>query len=376
MNKLSVYVHVPFCRRKCRYCDFVSLDDSYHLAEDYFEILKKEIDIRKDEIGSREISTVYFGGGTPSSVDEIYITGILEHIRNSFRLRDDAEITVEANPESASFEKLACYRKAGFNRISMGLQSANDETLERIGRIHDFRTFEKAFDNARNAGFDNINVDLMLSLPKESIENFSHSLEEVLRLDPEHVSVYSLILEEGTPLFRDYEKGLYEEDDGLDRQMYHLAKDRLEEAGYIQYEISNFARKGYHSRHNMYCWDYEEYAGFGLNASSFVNGIRKKNSSLINEYLKGIRNSSPNYDEYEILSAEEKKKEYIMLALRKTSGIDMNDYLLRFSERFQDEYETQIKKLTDEGLCEMTASHFSLTEKGLDFANTVMIMFI
>ena len=346
------------------------------MAEDYFAMLKKEIDIRKDEMGKREISTVYFGGGTPSSVDERYITGILEHIAKNFRLRGDAEITVEANPESASYEKLSGFRKAGFNRISMGLQSANDETLERIGRIHDYKTFEKAFENAEKAGFDNISVDLMLSLPGESAENFSHSLDEVIRHDPKHVSVYSLILEEGTPLFRDYEKGLYEEDDDLDRRMYHLAKRRLKEAGYIQYEISNFARKGYHSRHNLYCWDYEEYTGFGLNASSFINGIRKKNASEINRYMDGIRNSSPCYDEHELLSEDEKKKEYLMLALRKTSGIDMNDYLLRFSERFQDEYARQIKDLTEEGLCETKDSHFRLTEKGLDFASAAMIMFI
>ena len=376
MNKLSVYVHVPFCNAKCRYCDFVSFRAEKGVQEEYFAALKKEMLLRREEWEGSEISTVYFGGGTPSSVETRLVTDTLDFMKKNMTIRDDAEITVEANPESADREKLAAFRKAGFNRLSMGLQSANDETLRRIGRIHDSKRFMEAFHDARKAGFENINTDLMIALPEETSEDFRKSLDFVLSLEPEHVSVYSLILEESTPLYEDYEKGLYEENDELDRKMYHEAAECLEKAGYEQYEISNFARKGYLSRHNLYCWDYEEYAGFGLNAASFTGGTRKKNHSVLKEYLSGIESGKPSYEEHEKLDRSGMISEYIMLSLRKTEGLDFDAFKKRFLSDFRDLYGEEIKSCIDDGLALIKENHFRLTKKGLDLANEAMIRFM
>lgn len=376
MNRLSLYVHVPFCRKKCRYCDFVSFKAGEDEQKIYFDALKKEMEIRAEEIGSREISTVYFGGGTPSSVKSEFITETLDHIYSAYNIRSDAEITVEANPESLTPEKAEALKKAGFNRLSMGLQSANNSTLKRIGRIHSFETFLKAFNDARSAGFDNINVDLMFSLPKETMEDFRNSLSAVTTLSPEHISTYSLILEEDTDLFKDYENGLYTEDDLLDRDMYHECMSELKKKGYEHYEISNFAKKGYHSRHNTYCWDYEEYLGFGINASSFFGGVRMKNTSSLNEYLSCMACGEISLEENQKLFKKDMMGEYVMLALRKTEGLDIKAFSGRFQEDFEETFKEEIAESIEDGLAEIRDGRFRLTCRGLDFASTVMMKFI
>ena len=376
MNNISVYVHTPFCKHKCYYCDFASFANNEDFINEYYKALKKEIILRKNEINSRDISTVYFGGGTPSYVDSKYITDIMDILKSEFNIKKEAEITIEANPESVTEEKLEDYKIAGFNRMSMGLQSANNNTLKKIGRIHTFEKFLSSYELCRSAGFDNINVDLMFSLPNETLKDFIDSLEEVIMLNPTHISTYSLILEKGTKLYNNYKKNNIIIDDDLDRTMYHYCINKLSEYDYEQYEISNFAQKGYESKHNMSCWDFEDYIGFGSNASGFNENTRKTNKSNIKEYINDLNNNILPINEENKLSKEELLGDYIMLGLRKIKGIDIDKINKKFNINFTDIYNDKIEKLKRQGLVMIENNHFKLTYKGLDFANTVMVEFI
>lgn len=376
MNNISIYVHTPFCKHKCYYCDFASFANNEDLINEYYKSLKKEIILRKDEINSREISTVYFGGGTPSYVDSKYIVDIMDILKSEFNINKDAEITIEANPESITDEKLENYKIAGFNRISMGLQSANNDTLKKIGRIHTYEKFLSSYELCKSAGFDNINVDLMFSLPNETLNDFIDSLEEVIMLNPSHISTYSLILEEGTKLYDNYRKNNIIIDDTLDRKMYQYCINKLKEYDYEQYEISNFAQKGYESRHNMSCWNFEDYIGFGSNASGFNNNIRKTNKSNIKDYINDLNNNTLPIMEKTQLNKKDLMGEYIMLGLRKIKGIDIDKINKKFNIDFTDTYKDKIEKLKKQNLVIIEDNHFHLTYKGLDFANTVMVEFI
>ncbi|EDS71701.1 radical SAM family heme chaperone HemW [Anaerofustis stercorihominis] len=376
MNNISIYVHTPFCKHKCYYCDFASFANNEDLINEYYKSLKKEIILRKDEINSREISTVYFGGGTPSYVDSKYIVDIMDILKSEFNINKDAEITIEANPESITDEKLENYKIAGFNRISMGLQSANNDTLKKIGRIHTYEKFLSSYELCKSAGFDNINVDLMFSLPNETLNDFIDSLEEVIMISPSHISTYSLILEEGTKLYDNYRKNNIIIDDTLDRKMYHYCINKLKEYDYEQYEISNFAKKGYESRHNMSCWDFEDYIGFGSNASGFNNNIRKTNKSNIKDYINDLNNDTLPIMEKTQLNIKDLIGEYIMLGLRKIKGIDIDKINKKFNIDFTDTYKDKIENLKNHNLVTIEDNHFRLTYKGLDFANTVMVEFI
>lgn len=376
MNNLSVYIHTPFCKHKCYYCDFASFAESESLISEYYKSLKKEIILRKEEINSRKISTVYFGGGTPSYVESKYITDILFTLKNEFNIDKDAEMTIELNPESVTKEKLFDYKNAGFNRISMGLQSAHNETLKTIGRIHTFEQFTSAYELCKNVGYKNINVDLMFSLPKENLIHFIDSLEEVLALNPTHISTYSLILEKNTMLYNYYKENNIEIDDDLDRRMYHYCVNKLKEYDYCHYEISNFAKKGYESRHNLNCWDFIDYIGFGSCASGFIKDERQTNKSNIKEYINDLNNNILPIEEKFKLNKRDLMGEYIMVGLRKTEGININDFNKRFDSDFFKEYKDTVSTLSLDGLIETKENKLFLTQKGLDFANRVMIEFI
>lgn len=376
MNNISIYVHTPFCKHKCYYCDFASYANSESYIKDYYEALKKEIILKKEQIKSRNISTLYFGGGTPSYVDSKYIGEIINSIKSNFNFENNAEITIELNPESVTKEKLQDYKKFGFNRLSMGLQSANNETLKRIGRIHTVEKFKEAFLLSREEGFKNINVDLMFSLPKEKLINFIDSLEFVLTLNPEHISSYSLILEKGTKLYDYYKNNNIEQNDVLDRQMYHYLIQKLNEYGYNQYEISNFAKEGYESRHNLRCWDFYDYIGFGSNASSFIDNKRITNKENIKEYIEDIEKNILPIKEEHLLTKDELIGDYIMLALRKTKGLNIDNFNKKFNLDFENIYKEKINKFKEMGLVQIKNNHFCLTYKGLDFANIVMMEFI
>lgn len=277
MKEIGIYVHIPFCKQKCKYCDFVSFANKFEIQEKYINTVLKEVE--NCEKKDFKVNTIYFGGGTPSLLESNLIIKVLNKIKEKFEVKENAEITIEVNPGTVNKKKLEQYKNNGFNRISIGLQSANNDILKTIGRIHTFEEFEECFEFAKEVGFKNINVDLMLALPTQKMEDLKDSLNKVISLKPNHISLYSLILEEGTILEKEVIEGLYVlPDDDVERKMYNLTKKILEKSGYVHYEISNFAKKGFESQHNLNCWNQEEYLGFGLAAHSYFDKKRFSNT--------------------------------------------------------------------------------------------------
>ena len=375
-TELGIYVHIPFCKKKCDYCDFVSFCGMDEIIEQYIQCLINEIENKAKQFKDRNVKTIYFGGGTPSYIESKYITRVLENISKNFKVNLDAEITIEANPGTVTKEKIESYKKAGINRISIGLQTTSDALLKEIGRIHTYKEFLDTYKIARNV-FDNINVDLMLGLPNQSLKDLKDSLQKVIELNPEHISVYSLILEEKTKMYEKYENGVLNlPDDELERKMYWYVKKSLEKNEYNHYEISNFAKKGYESKHNMDCWSQKQYLGFGINASSYVDSKRFSNVPNINEYIKNIKNNEPEKNEIleEIQDREMQMKEFMLLGLRKIEGIRNQDFYNKFGIDVEEKFEVELKKLRKENLIEK--DKIKLTNRGLDLANIVWEEFI
>jgi oxygen-independent coproporphyrinogen-3 oxidase len=376
-ESLSVYVHFPFCKRKCTYCDFASYEGMEHRIPTYMEALKKEIIEKSAEFEKRKIYTVYFGGGTPTYPDSGWIQKIMNLLKESFDCSFCEESTLEANPGTVTPESLKKYKEAGFNRLSIGLQSANDRELEKAGRIHRYRDFLESYKYARNAGFTNINVDLIFGFPWQSYQDWKNSVDTLVSLNPEHISCYDLILEEGTPLFNQIQKGEYVMiSDSLNREMYYYVCDTLKKNGYRQYEISNFAKPGFESKHNTVYWKTLDYIGFGAGAYSFVNGIRYGNTDDIEEYIGRIKKDGNAVIQREALSFEDRMNEYAMLGFRMTDGIDMEEFFSKFGVRFSEYYNEKILMLTKEGFIEIQDKKVRLSRKGLDFANLFFMEFI
>ena len=370
-KRLGLYVHIPFCKRKCYYCDFISYDNCINREDEYIESLLLEIEKRSNK-DNYFVDTIYFGGGTPSIIKPENIKKVLDKIQASFDVQESAEITLEANPGTVNKEKLEKYLSYGINRLSIGLQSTDNDILKTIGRIHTYEEFLDTYNSALEVGFSNINVDLMLALPSQSIEILTDSLEKVITLNPKHISLYSLILEEDTPLYNKVmNKELILPNEEIERKMYWTTKKLLEENGYIHYEISNFAKEGFCSKHNTNCWKQEEYMGFGAAAHSFVDSKRFSNSENLDEYISG--NSITLNEE---LNKEDLEKEYIMLSLRMIKGLDINEFNLKYNSNFEEKYKDIIQKLKDEELVELENGRFHLSDKGLDFANIVFEEFI
>jgi len=382
MKEIGIYVHIPFCIRKCKYCDFVSYENKEIKPNEYIEALKKSIDDVQKYINLEEniaINTIYFGGGTPSSVNSKLIVNILNTIKDKFNVLPNPEITIEINPGTVNLEKLEDYKKSGFNRISIGLQSANNEILKTIGRIHTYSEFENTYKLAKKIGFNNINVDLMLALPNQSLEDLVASLKKVIDLKPNHISLYSLILEENTELEKEIKSGKLElPKEEIERIMYHKTKKILEKNGYEHYEISNFAKKGFESKHNLNCWNQKEYLGFGLASSSYYNKKRFTNITNLEKYIKNIKEEkySENIEINEIQKREDTLKEYMMLGFRKIKGISISEFENKFQINPLFYFRFEISKLVDEGLIKVDLDNIKLTTKGLDFANIVFEEFI
>ena len=325
------------------------------------------------------VRTIYIGGGTPSLIDAKYIEEILKAIKENYVLGENVEITIEVNPGTVNKEKLERYYKSGINRISIGLQETHDTLLKELGRIHTWQDFLDTYELARNVGFQNINVDLMLGLPKQEIQDLEESIERIVKLDPEHISVYSLILEEGTPLYKKWQENkIVLPEDDIERRMYWLVKRKLEEAGYIHYEVSNFAKKGYESKHNLACWNQEEYIGFGVAAHSYTNNVRYSNVDSIEEYIENFekREENHNFVFHEKQDKESKMKEYMMLGLRKLSGISIQNFKERFNINPIYWYRKELDKLVKEELVEIDGDAIRLTNRGLDLANFVWEEFV
>ncbi len=383
MNKkeIGIYIHIPFCKQKCYYCDFYSCSNMEEWIPRYVKSLIKEIK-QYDSIEEQNttlVKTIYIGGGTPSLINSDNIVEIMQEIYNKYDVDEKAEITIEVNPGTITLEKLENYKKAGINRISIGLQSTHNHLLQQLGRIHNYYEFVDTYRLAREVGFENINVDLMIGLPNQTILEVEDSLQEIISLEPEHISVYSLIIEEGTVIKKQLEDGkikLPEEE--LERKMYWLTKNILEKNGYIHYEISNFAKPNFESKHNLDCWNQKEYIGFGASAHSYINGIRYSNVPSIEEYIKNYEEKTPNKNIqiHEKQSQEEKQKEYMLLGLRKIDGISVQEFKNKFIGNPIYLYHSELEKLVKDNLLEIDGDNIKLTNKGLDFANLVWESFV
>ena len=344
-EELGIYIHIPFCMQKCLYCDFVSYINKSECVKEYINCMIKEI--QSYDFKKYNITTIYIGGGTPSFIESDYIKEIINVIQNKLEKNDtrweDIEITIEVNPGTVTLEKLNDYKTVGINRISLGLQATQDRLLKQIGRIHNYKDFLEAYELLKRVGFNNINVDLMIGLPNQSIKDLKESLEKIIKLNPNHISVYSLIIEDGTPISKllDEEK-IKLPDEEIERQMYWYVKNKLELNGYNHYEISNFSKKGKESKHNLNCWKQKQYIGIGAAAHSYFKDIRYSNTNNIEEYIKNIKEN--NIEKF----------------------VDNPLYV----------YREKIKKLTDEGLIEVDLNNIKLTNKGLDLANVVFEEFI
>lgn len=388
MKKIGLYVHIPFCKQKCKYCDFTSFAQKEDMIEEYMKWLCTEIkevgegirlDIENKYIDDVKVKTIYIGGGTPSYIDETYIKEIMQSIYEYYQVEKDAEVTIEINPGTVNETKLQAYKKAGINRLSIGVQEVNNELLNMLGRIHTYEEFKNTYELARRVGFNNINIDFMLGLPNQTIEDIVHILSEIQELKPEHVSVYSLILEEDTPIKKLVDKNrLIMPKEEIERDMYWKIKNGLEEQGYIHYEISNFAKKGKESKHNMDCWNQKEYMGFGVGAHSYIDGARFSNIDDIKEYIENYKNNKQenNFELHEKQNQETKMKEYMMLGLRKIKGIDCNQFETKFSKDVFDIFGKEIEKLLKEELIEVEEGSIRLSTKGIDLANLVWEEFV
>ena len=386
-KQIGLYIHIPFCKQKCSYCDFCSYANKESFIKRYIQCVLKEI----IEVGNNNkidfengkddlflVKTIYIGGGTPSLIDSKYIVQIIEDIKLNFEIDEKAEITIEVNPGTVTLEKLEDYKRAGINRLSIGLQSTHEHLLKEIGRIHTYLDFLDTFRFAREAGFENINVDLMIGLPNQTLEEVKDSIEEIVSMEPEHISVYSLILEENTPLFKKVEEGLELPNEDLERKMYWAVKQTLEQNNYIHYEISNFAKKGYESKHNLDCWNQKEYIGFGVAAHSYTNGIRYSNIENLEQYIKNYEEdkTEENLVFHEKQDMEAMQKEYMLLGLRKIDGVSIQEFKIKFVANPVFLYHDKLEKLVNEELVEIDGDQIKLTNKGLDLANIVWEEFV
>ncbi len=385
---LGIYVHVPYCIRKCRYCDFVSFERPP--ADEYFDKLAGDVKRAGNALGygiEYYVDTLFFGGGTPSLASAQQLGKVLDALRESFEIRD-AEMTIEVNPETVTPEKSEELKRLGFNRISMGVQSLDDKVLAAMGRVHNAERARQAYRVLRDAGFGNINLDLIFGAPEQDLETWRETLSEILEMRPEHVSFYSLQLEEGTPLYKDYTAGRvdlpsWEEN----RSMYHYAADALKSAGYHHYEVSNAALPGFECRHNLKYWNMQPYLGFGVSAHSFVNGCRGEADYSVGgcrgeaDYSKCVParpDGDPEKAEgrgifgLEPESEADLKGDFIFTKLRLTDGFALSDYSGMFGSDFRQEFGPELKTLLDEGLLELSRGTLRFTAKGLDNTNPVM----
>lgn len=376
-NNLGIYVHIPFCESKCLYCDFNSSCESEEVIKNYIRALLKEIELYGNKYSEYIVDTIFIGGGTPSSINYKYILMILERIKKFFHLDKDAEISIEGNPNSITEENTREYVKAGINRISIGAQSFDESELKLLGRIHSPEDISLAVEFCRNSGLKNINIDLMMGIPKQSFESLEYSLQRAVSLNPTHISCYSLILEEGTPLYEMESEGvdlkLPGEDD--ERLMYKYLLKLLRERNYHQYEISNFSLEGYECRHNIKYWKSQDYLGLGLSAHGRVKDLRYSNISDINEYIESMDKNIFPRDKEECLSSTDRINEYIFMGIRLNNGIDLVAISEEFSIDFLTEYENEIEKNLNLNYLEITDGYLRLTDLGRDFSNLVELDF-
>ena len=369
---LELYIHIPFCVQKCQYCDFLSGPSDQETRDRYIKALRAEIQAVQG-VEAYEIVSVFIGGGTPSALKAEAIASIMRTLQEKFFFCEDAEVTIEANPGTVDPEKLTIYRNVGINRLSLGLQSTDAEELKLLGRIHSYEEFLKSYEWAREAGFSNINIDLMFAIPGQTGEAWRQHLYQVAELNPEHISAYSLIIEEGTPFA---EQNLDLPDEDTEYQMYEDTAEILERYGYRQYEISNYAKQGYMCRHNAGYWQRLEYLGFGLGASSLYGGMRFSNTHQMQEYLKESRNPDQIRKDVTVLSRNEQIEEFMFLGLRMTEGISEKKFEENFNVRLMDIYGDILQKYEAIGFMEHIETKWCLTRKGIHVSNHILADFL
>lgn len=393
-------MHIPFCAKKCAYCDFLSFPGNMRMRREYTDKLLEEIRIQSSFVREYQVDTIFLGGGTPSVLDVTDITAIMGTLKEHYDIALDAEITIEVNPGTVKMEGLVAYREAGINRVSMGLQSADDTELRYLGRIHTYDEFLKSFQRVRMAGFTNVNVDLISAIPGQTPESWRNTLKKTAMLKPEHISAYSLIVEEGTPFYDRYgghvEMESYEmspeerrrlmalpdlPDEDTEREMYYMTRNCLAEQGYERYEISNYARPGFECRHNVGYWTGTGYLGLGLGASSYLEGCRFHNTSDFQSYVSAHLDDEAEFcqalrQDMEQLSVKSKMEEFMFLGLRLTRGVSVEGFITRFGQSIRNVYGGVIDKLEREGLLEHKNGYYRLTERGLDLSNYAMSLFL
>lgn len=373
MEEISLYIHIPFCKQKCLYCDFPSYGGKDNLIEDYVDALCKEL---KEKGRGYKIRSIFIGGGTPSHLPEIQLEKLLKVIK-TLDFHENIEYSVECNPGSITKEKLNIMKDNYVNRISMGLQSTDNSLLKGIGRIHSFEVFKENYNLAREVGFKNINIDLMFALPNQSLKQWKKTLNDIVDLKPEHISAYSLIVEEGTPFYSLYEKKLLNlptEDE--EREMSEMTLEILKRNGYQQYEISNYALKEKECYHNKIYWKCKNYLGVGVSASSYINGIRLKNIDSIEDYIQNVKKGEGVIEEKIVNSIEDNMEEFMFMGLRMIKGVSEKDFLKRFNKSIDEVYGRIIEKNIKIGLIKRENERIFLTAKGIEVSNAVMSEFI
>ena len=371
-SPMEIYIHIPFCIRKCDYCDFLSGPSGPEEQADYVQALLREIQAVEEGEG-RSVSSIFIGGGTPSVLDERLLGDILREIRNRFKMEEDAEITIEVNPGTANIGKLQAYREMGINRLSIGLQSPEDRELKILGRIHNYGQFLETYQEARTVGFDNINIDLMSAIPDQTYEGWVKNLRTVAELEPEHISAYSLIVEEGTP-FAARKLNLPDED--TEYNMYEATAVILKEYGFEQYEISNYARKGRECRHNVGYWTRQDYLGFGLGASSLYGKERFANTADMKKYLKNSKNPEKIREKEPSLTREDEMAEFMFLGLRMTKGISKADFQRCFGCTIESVYGEVLEKYESMELLLEKDGRIFLSREGIHVSNSIMAEFL
>ncbi|WP_026884876.1 radical SAM family heme chaperone HemW [Clostridium akagii] len=371
MKEIALYIHIPFCKQKCLYCDFPSFCNLEPLMDDYIEALGNELRTFK---AKNIIKTIFIGGGTPTYLNLKSLIA-LKKIISELRIDKDVEFTIEGNPGTFTEEKLEVLKSMGVNRLSIGLQAVQDTLLKKLGRIHSYEDFTKSYNLARNLGFDNINIDLMFGLPGQTMEMWCETLETVIRLKPEHLSCYSLILEEGTAFYKLYsEEDLPSEDNVL--KMYADTKKMLKENSYYQYEISNFSKMGFQCKHNIVYWDLNSYIGVGSSAHSYYKGVRYRNEANVKKYIENIKNNESVIVEKYNNTIEDDMEEFMFLGLRKIQGISLEEFNKRFKKDIYDVYGDVINKYKKDKLIIENLGRMRLSGRGIEISNYVLSDFI
>ncbi len=375
---LELYIHIPFCIRKCAYCDFLSFSSDFNERKSYVDALLMEIEQYRKVAKQYDVTTIFIGGGTPSVLEIDLMSKIMNKIKEIFVISTDAEISIEVNPGTMTLQKAVAYKTLGVNRVSIGLQATSDEELRMLGRIHNYKQFLETYHCIQKSGISNINIDLITAIPKQTVESWTKTLERVIALNPTHISAYCLIIEEGTK-FHDnlvqYEDLLPDEES--ERDMYHLTKFKLYEAGYERYEISNYAKEGYECRHNLGYWNRIDYIGIGLGAASLLDNVRYMNENDMKSYIDKCNNLKSVYIDKEELTVQAQMEEFMFLGLRKTKGVSAVDFKRNFGIELEEIYGEVMKKLKEKGLIRIEGdSKVQLTELGLDVSNQVMAEFL